>query len=250
MTTICQPANNPLVAATNRQELLPWWNQPRISKVNIHLVGAGGLGSNIALPLTQQGIGSLTISEHDRVDFTNLSRQFYTSEDVGEYKAHALAKRLLPHATAPTVIRGYAAPFEASHLDQHTDLIICGVDNDAANIDVARAAIEKHLPVVFVNVSSDGEACRIFIQVPGGACFACYKPAALIPKPPQPCIPTPAIVDILHIAAGLAIRAATTLLLGDSIGDYNCRDFTMSGIDFSKTVPRRQTCPLCNPTTR
>ena len=211
-------------------------------------VGAGGLGSIIALQLTQQGVGALDVVDPDRVDLTNLSRQFYTREDIGAYKAHALPKRLAPFATAPTIIRGYAAAVEDTVLDEHHDIIICGVDNEPTNVTVAAQALHTGTPVVFVNVSADGEACRIFIQTPDGACFACYKPAALIPRPPRPCLPTPAIVDILHIAAGLAVRAATTLLLGQSIGDYNCRDLTMSGINIIKTVPRRKTCPLCSRT--
>jgi len=210
------------------------------------VVGAGGLGSTIALQLIQQGIGGLDIVDHDRVDTTNRARQFYTATDVGKYKAHALPTRLRPFATSATTIRGYAATFQAAALDNNHDLIICGVDNDAANASVANHAHRHLTPVVFVNVSKDGEACRIFIQTPGNACFACYRPTALIHKPPQPCIPTPAIVDILHIAAGLAVRAATTILHGDTIGDYNCRDLTMSGIDLTKTVPRSPTCLLCN----
>jgi molybdopterin/thiamine biosynthesis adenylyltransferase len=210
------------------------------------LVGAGGLGSTIALQLIQQGVGRLDIVDHDRVDTTNRARQFYTATDVGNYKAHALPKRLRPFATAPTTLRGYAATCQTAALDTDHNVIICGVDNDAANANIAARAHQHQTPAVFVNVSKDGEACRLFIQQPGGACFACYRPTALIPKPPQPCIPTPAIVDILHIAAGLAVRATTTLLHGDTIGPYNCRDLTMSGIDLTKTVSRSTTCPLCN----
>lgn len=246
-TTIqCRPPKNPLVTATDRQELLAWWNQTTITNASILLIGAGGLGSNISLLLVQLGIGRLTIVDHDRVDNTNRSRQFYTARDIGKYKTHALPLRLRPFATAPTIIKGYAAKFPTDDIGHDHDLIICGVDNDAANVSAAAYALAHHEPVVFINVSKDGQACRVFIQTPGNACFACYKPTALIPKPPAPCTPTPAIVDILHIAAGLAVRAATTLLLGDSIGDYNCRDFTMDGIDITKTVPRRPTCVLCN----
>jgi len=245
-TLACKPPRNRLVSATDRQELLPWWNQDVISKAKILLVGAGGLGSTIALQLTQQGIGRLDIVDHDRVDTTNRSRQFYTARDVGHYKAHALPQRLRPFATAPTIIRGYASTIQEADLDDDYRIIIAGVDNSQANIAAAAKGLRDQTPVVFVNVSKDGEACRVFIQNPGGACYACYRPHSLIPSPPAPCTPTPAIVDILHIATGLAVRAATTLLHGETIGDYNCRDLTMTGTDITKTVERRPRCLLCD----
>lgn len=217
-----------------------------ISKAKILLVGAGGLGSTIALQLTQQVIGRLDIVDHDRVDTTNRSRQFYTARDVGHYKAHALPQRLRPFATAPTIIRGYASTIQEATLDDDYDLIIAGVDNSQANIAAAAKGLRDQTPVVFVNVSKDGEACRLFVQNPGGACYACYRPTSLVPRPRAPCLPTPAIVDILHIATGLAVRATTTLLLGTAIGEYNCRDLTMTGTDLTKTVQRRNECPLCH----
>lgn len=217
-----------------------------MAKANVLLVGAGGLGSTIALQLVQQGIGGLDIVDHDRVDQTNRSRQFYTGRDIGAQKATALPKRLRPFATGPTIIRGYPTTFQEATLDTDHDLIICGVDNNPTNACVAAYALRTNTPVVFVNVSKDGEACRVFIQYPGAACFACYQPGALTPEPARPCLPTPAIVDILHIAAGLAVRSATSIIMGERIGNYNCRDLTISGIDLHKTVTRSTTCPLCS----
>ena len=248
-TLKCKPKKNRLETATDRQERIPWWHQDRMGNARALVVGAGGLGGPVSHQLTQQGVGELNIIDNDRVDITNLSRQFYTARDVGQYKAHALPKRLRPFATGPTIIKGYAAKFEDVNLDEPPDIIVCGVDNDTANVSVAQYAHKHRIPVVFVNVSKDGEACRVFIQTPGAACFACYKPNALTPKPPAPCTPTPAIVDILHVATGLAVRATTTLLMGESIGDYNCRDLTMSGTDLTKTVQRRNECPLCSSVT-
>ncbi len=56
-----------------------------------------------------------------------------------------------------------------------------GVDNDPANVAVAKLAVERRKPAVSINVSRDGEACRVFVQRPNEACFACYKPRALVP---------------------------------------------------------------------
>jgi len=65
----------------------------RISKVGI--AGCGGLGSNIAVSLVRAGIGSLKIADFDRVELSNLNRQYYFLEDVGKMKTEALNNLLL-----------------------------------------------------------------------------------------------------------------------------------------------------------
>ncbi len=65
----------------------------RTSKVGI--AGCGGLGSNIAVSLVRAGIGELIIADFDRVELSNLNRQYYFLEDVGERKTGALKNILL-----------------------------------------------------------------------------------------------------------------------------------------------------------
>ena len=87
---------------------------------------------------------------------------------------------------------------------------------------------------------------RLFIQRPGEACFACYRPQALhAGQERRACTPVPAIADILHVAVGFAARAAVGELLGLPIGDFNLRDLTLSGFDIKNTVQRNPGCPLC-----
>jgi len=64
----------------------------RTGKVGI--AGCGGLGSNIAVSLVRAGIGSLKIADYDKVELSNLNRQYYFLEDVGKLKTEAL-KNLL-----------------------------------------------------------------------------------------------------------------------------------------------------------
>lgn len=69
------------------------------SKVGI--AGCGGLGSNIAVSLVRAGIGKLLLADYDRVELSNLNRQYFFLKDVGEMKTEAL-KRLL-HRINPQV---------------------------------------------------------------------------------------------------------------------------------------------------
>ena len=69
--------------------------QKRFSSATIAICGLGGLGSNIAIALARAGIGKLLLIDFDHVDITNLHRQQYKANQIGLYKADALAENLL-----------------------------------------------------------------------------------------------------------------------------------------------------------
>ena len=67
----------------------------RFSSATVAVCGLGGLGSNIAIALARAGIGKLLLIDFDHVDITNLHRQQYKANQIGLYKADALAENLL-----------------------------------------------------------------------------------------------------------------------------------------------------------
>ena len=217
------------------------------------LIGCGGLGSNQAKMFVQMGFGQVDVVEPDRVEDSNRNRQLFKAEDVGLPKAHRVLNNIEPYAVYRTVLRGYFMTFqEWARLPSRTryDAICCGVDCIPTMVAVSQYGFAQHVPVVFTNVSRDGEACRIFIQRPGHTdpCFACYRPQALDHRVyrDQPCIPQPAISDILHVAVGFGARAAVGEILGLPISDtFNCRDITFGGFDIAKNIAKRVDCPLC-----
>lgn len=214
------------------------------------IVGAGGLGSNQARIFIQMGAGQIDLVDPDLVEPSNLNRQFFTVEDLARPKSHQVLKNLRPYATGPTLLRGYFMPFEnwygGARRPQYS-VVCCGVDSQATMIAVARYGFRSQTPVVFTNVSSDGESFRIFTQRPGDqACFACYLPQALEAPPDRDhCIPVPGIADVLQAAIGFGTRATVAEVMNSPMGNYNCRDITFGGIDVSKTVERRADCPIC-----
>jgi sulfur carrier protein ThiS adenylyltransferase len=64
--------------------------QKKLASASAAICGLGGLGSNIAIALARAGVGRLHIIDFDRVDISNLNRQQYFPEQLGEYKADAL----------------------------------------------------------------------------------------------------------------------------------------------------------------
>ncbi len=236
---------------TDRQERFQWWSQPTIKKAGVLLVGAGGLGSNQGKIFVQMGFSKLSFVDGDLVEDSNRNRQMFIGEDVGLPKAHQVLKNLQPYATTTSVLRGYFMHFEDWCQQPGRgkySVICCGVDSIPSMLAVSAYGLKTKTPVIFTNISSDGEAARIFIQrsSEGQPCFACYRPEALNwRQEKQSCAPVPAIADILHVAVGLGARATVGEILGVPIGEYNCRDLTFTGFDIKKNIEKRQNCGLC-----
>ena len=88
----------------------------RFSCATVAVCGLGGLGSNIAIALARAGIGKLLLIDFDRVDITNLHRQQYKANQIGLYKADALAENLLE--IAPLLAPGENRHFEPGENSQ------------------------------------------------------------------------------------------------------------------------------------
>ncbi len=67
----------------------------KLKNYRIGIAGAGGLGSNCAVALVRSGIQKLTIVDFDRVDESNLNRQYYFKDQIGQLKVLALKNNLL-----------------------------------------------------------------------------------------------------------------------------------------------------------
>jgi sulfur carrier protein ThiS adenylyltransferase len=70
-------------------------NLALIQRYHVGIAGAGGLGSNCAFNLVRSGFKRLTLVDFDRVELSNLNRQFYFLDQVGQYKVEALKNNLL-----------------------------------------------------------------------------------------------------------------------------------------------------------
>ena len=109
------------------------YDQEALIMSNVALIGAGGLGSPIALWLVRKGIGTLTIYDGDTVDLSNLQRQLFYKEDLYKNKAIQLAKNVAKGGAMGTVVNGIPLMFQAAveqEKVQNFDIGICGVDND------------------------------------------------------------------------------------------------------------------------
>lgn len=65
-----------------------------LKQARVAIAGLGGLGSHIAAALTRAGVGYLYLVDFDKVDISNLNRQYYRSCHLGRYKTDALKEEL------------------------------------------------------------------------------------------------------------------------------------------------------------
>ena len=82
----------------SRHLLLEDWGiegQERVCAAHALVIGAGGLGSPVALYLGSAGVGRITVIDHDRVDVTNLQRQIaHTQDRVGQFKVDSVRQAI------------------------------------------------------------------------------------------------------------------------------------------------------------
>jgi molybdopterin/thiamine biosynthesis adenylyltransferase len=154
--------------------------QTRLNQSHILIVGAGGLGSPVALYLAAAGVGRITLADHDRVDLTNLQRQIaHDMTSVGENKAHSAARRMT--AMNPD-IRVEALPerLEGETLSARiaeADLVLDCSDNFATRHAVNRACVAHRKPLVSgAAVRFDGQISVFDLRRDDAPCYACLFP--------------------------------------------------------------------------
>lgn len=126
-----------------------------IKNSSIVVVGCGGTGSLVAQSLAGSGVGFFTLIDFDKVNPSNLNRQFaYSIHDVGQYKTDVLAQRLMENqqiVEAKSIKSEITSSRQLAKLSKGADLIICCADEPKGAIQsyVANAALITSTPALF-----------------------------------------------------------------------------------------------------
>jgi len=116
----------------------------------VGIAGLGGIGSQVAQILVRSYIRSLFLVDFDRVEQTNLDRQFYFNDQVGEYKADMLAinlKRINPDISIETA-HARLDPGNIIDIFKNCQVIVEGVDDKQTKKLVVEAFAGRVIPVV------------------------------------------------------------------------------------------------------
>jgi len=175
--------------------------QLKIKAAKVLCIGAGGLGSPLALYLGAAGVGTIGVVDFDVVDYTNLQRQIiHTTADVGKKKLDSAAEKL--KAINPFLnIKKYETRLSSDNaleLFKNFDIIADGTDNFPTRYLVNDACVLTGKPNVYASIFRFEGQASIF-ATEDGPCYRC-----LYPEPPPPgLVPSCAEGGVLGILPGL-----------------------------------------------
>jgi len=229
--------------------------QKKICSTSVLCIGAGGLGSPIAMYLAAAGIGKLGIVDFDAVDFSNLQRQIiHGTEDVGRLKSES-AKRTIQRINpgVEVVLHNTRLTSEnALEILAPYDVVVDGTDNFPTRYLTNDACVLLKKPNAYGSIFRFEGQASVFAPHLGGPCYRC-----LYPEPPPPgMVPSCAEGGVLGVLPGIVGCIQATEILKIALGKGSSligRLLLFNALDmkFREVKLRRDPqCPLCgeNPT--
>ncbi len=229
--------------------------QKKICSTSVLCIGAGGLGSPIAMYLAAAGIGKLGIVDFDNVDFSNLQRQIlHTEADVGRPKTQSAKETINGINPGVEVVTHNTRLTSENALDilKPYDIVVDGTDNFPTRYLTNDACVLLRKPNVYGSIFRFEGQASVFAPHLGGPCYRC-----LYPEPPPPgMVPSCAEGGVLGVLPGIIGCIQATEILKLALGKGSSllgRLFLLNALDmeFRELKLRKDPqCPLCgeNPT--
>jgi molybdopterin/thiamine biosynthesis adenylyltransferase len=229
--------------------------QHRLLASHALIVGAGGLGSPVALYLGTAGVGRITIVDGDRVDLTNLQRQIaHDVARIGVPKAASAATAI--GAINPTVqvtaLHERADPTRLATLVAEADVIVDCSDNYATRQAVNAACVAHAKPLVAgAAIGFDGQLSVYDSRLASSPCYACAFPADAAVEDVA-CATMGVFAPLVGIIGSMQAAEALKLLAGigtSLVGRLQMLDARrMEWTEIA--VARDAACPVCAPLRR
>ncbi len=156
--------------------------QEKLLASRVLIVGAGGLGSPVAMYLASAGIGQIVLADHDRIEMSNLQRQIlHTSERIGELKAES-GRQTLRTINPEILVETRTTRLDADALMSEiggVDLVVDCTDNFATRHAINRACVHHAKPLVSgAAVRYDGQISVFDTRDQASPCYHCLFPQA------------------------------------------------------------------------
>lgn len=245
--------NNDEIRRYSRHLILPevgLSGQKKICSSSVLCIGAGGLGSPIAMYLAAAGIGKLGILDFDSVDYSNLQRQIiHSTADVGRPKTQSAKETI--NAINPNVeviVHNTRITSEnALDLIRPYDIVVDGTDNFPTRYLTNDACVLLKKANVYGSIFRFEGQASVFAPHLGGPCYRC-----LYPEPPPPgMVPSCAEGGVLGVLPGIVGTIQATEILKLALGKGSSlvgRLLLFNALDmkFRELKLRRDPqCPIC-----
>src|SRR5213082_1800945 len=245
--------NNDEIRRYSRHLILPevgLGGQKKICSTSVLCIGAGGLGSPIAMYLAAAGMGKLGIVDFDNVDFSNLQRQIlHTDADVGRPKSQSAKETINGiNPGVEVVIHNVRLSSEnAMEIIAQYDIVVDGTDNFPTRYLTNDACVLLKKANVYGSIFRFEGQASVFAPHLGGPCYRC-----LYPEPPPPgMVPSCAEGGVLGVLPGIVGTIQATEILKLALGKGSSLIgrlllFNALEMKFRELKLRRDPqCPLC-----
>jgi molybdopterin/thiamine biosynthesis adenylyltransferase len=220
---------------------------------HVLIVGAGGLGSPVAMYLAASGIGHISIADHDVVDLTNLQRQIaHTTGRVGHPKVESAAQAM--QALNPEVrVTTLANKLDAAQLDAlvpNVTVVVDCCDNFETRQAVNAACVKHKVPLVSgAAIRMDGQLAVYDARDEKSPCYACIFPPDQAPE--EILCSTMGVLAPLVGVIG-TMQALETVKLITGIGSRLTGSLQMldgRAMEWNEVrLKRNASCPVCGTT--
>ncbi|MBA4264055.1 MAG: molybdopterin biosynthesis protein MoeB [Comamonadaceae bacterium] len=226
--------------------------QERLLASHVLVIGAGGLGSPVALYLGSAGVGRITIVDHDVVDVTNLQRQIaHNLARVGWQKADSAREAIagINPDVAVEVVTDRADAALLHQLVAQADVVVDCTDNFETRHAINRACVSHSKPLVSgAAIRMDGQLSVYDPGASGNPCYACVFPESTdveetrcatmgVFAPLVGIVGTLQAAETLKLLTGMGSRLIGRLLMIDG------RDMAFHEI----ALPKNPHCAVCGP---
>ncbi len=224
--------------------------QKKICSTSVLCIGAGGLGSPIAMYLAAAGIGKIGVLDFDTVDFSNLQRQIiHGTEDVGRPKTDSAKETINSiNPNVEVIIHKTRISSEnAIEIISQYDIVVDGTDNFPTRYLTNDACVLLKKANVYGSIFRFEGQASVFAPHLGGPCYRC-----LYPEPPPPgMVPSCAEGGVLGVLPGIIGCIQATEILKLALGKGSSLTgrlllFNALDMKFRELKLRRDPqCPLC-----
>ncbi len=246
--------NNDEVLRYSRHLIMPevgMEGQLKLKQAKVLTIGAGGLGSPLAMYLAAAGVGTIGVVDFDVVDFTNLQRQIiHGTSDVGRKKLDS-AEETLKEINPFVNVRKFETRLSSENaleIFRDFDIVVDGTDNFPTRYLVNDACVLSGKPNVYGSIFRfEGQASVLATRE--GPCYRCWYPE----PPPPGLVPSCAEGGVLGILPGLlgVIQATEAIKLILSKGEPLIGRVLLVdalGMKFRELKLRKNPeCPVCGP---
>lgn len=223
--------------------------QKKLRDAHITIIGAGGLGSPVALYLAAAGIGTLRIIDGDDVDISNLQRQIiYKTNHIGAQKV-ASAQKVLGALNSHVSVEPIPTFITSDNVDdllKGTDIVLDCCDSFSTRLLINKSCWELGIPLISgAGIRMEGQLFAVSRAL-NTPCYQCLFPENATP-PTMDCSSVGVLGPVLGVIGSLQAIEAIKYIVGLELSALGTlRIFDAVSLDWmTMKVSKAHDCPVC-----